>query len=382
MRVVSFFLRKKGNGVEAEGFCGLKILFVFLSKQAKSAFHMNEPGFSPYLIAALGIFLFYLGLRALRQKKMVGSEGKEQGLRNPEYYVKLLGSFLGAGLVFFWAGTEFHKMGGWLYSSSFALLTVGILWWLIRFNKIRNSAKAGLRSAMLPRMYSKAKENSPNMWSMAALALLYRVQNRKLYVLGGAQLSNSSMKYARKRLKKEWDIQDQEDFDEVQDWLITEGHRTEFLELIHRIMNSSQSEIQDYIAEVNRGEHAMSTKTEMAEERARVEMIEEDGSKLKNQGFMAWDQLRYMENCGLGYLAGYLDEETAWENLNSVAKALQSRYDSWKDMGEAYLMGREFWSAIDYSKKGRMYEKTLNRLLSDKRSPWNQIKWDMPLLKQ
>ena len=69
-------------------------------------------------------------------------------------------------------------------------------------------------------------------------------------------------------------------------------------------------------------------------------------------------------------------------NLNSVAKALQSRYDSWKDMGEAYLMGREFWSAIDYSKKGRLYEKTLNRLLSDKRSPWNQIKWDMPLLKQ
>jgi len=343
---------------------------------------MNEPGFSPYLIAALGIFLFYLGLRAVRQKKVVGSEGKDQGLRNPEYYVKLLGSFLGAGLVFFWAGTEFHKMGGWLYTSLFSLLTLGILWWLIRFNKIRSSAKAGLRSAMLPRRYSKAKENSPNMWSMAALALLYRVQNRKLYVLGGAQLSNSSMKYARKRLKKEWDIQDQEDFDEVQDWLITEGHRTEFLELIHRIMNSSQSDIQDYIAEVNRGEHAMSTKTEMAEERARVEMIEEEGSKLKNQGFMAWDQLRYMENCGLGYLAGYLDEETAWENLNSVAKALQSRYNSWKDMGEAYLMGREFWSAIDYRKKGRLYEKTLNRLLSDKRSPWNQIKWDMPLLKQ
>ncbi|MEM6800676.1 MAG: DUF1266 domain-containing protein [Bacteroidota bacterium] len=341
---------------------------------------MNEASISPYFIALLGVILFYLGLRGIRQRKIMGAEGKEQGLKSPAYYFKIPGTFLGSAIVFFWGGSEFFKLGGWLYLSAYLLVLIAIGWWLIRFNQIRTSAKEGFKRVMIPNRYSKAKANSPHMWSMAAIALLSKVHKRKYFLLGGANLSNASIRYAKKRLKKEWDIEDKEDFDEIQDWLITVGHRAEFHELIEKIMNSSYPDIQDYLQELSRGEHGMQTKTEILEEKFRVEMIQDEGSKLKNQGFLAWDQLRYMENCGLGYLAGYLEEEMAWENLNSVAQVLQSRYDSWKDLGEAYLMAREFWSVVDYRKRGSTYEKAFDRLLSDKKSPWNQISWEMPLI--
>lgn len=341
---------------------------------------MSDNSLSPYIIVAIGVFLFYLGLRAVRKKKIMGSQGTDLGLKNPEYYFKVLISFLGSILIFFWAGREFHQAGGWLNLSFYVIVLAGIIWWLIRFNKIKTAAKEGIKQAMIPRVYRKIQTDSPNMWSMAAIAMLTRVKGRKYTLLGGEEPGPSSLKYAKKRLKNEWDIRDAEDFNEIQDWLLTVGHRAEFHDLIEKIMNSSHAEIQQYLGEVDQGEHGISNKIERQEEHFRVKMIQEQGSMLKNQGFLAWDQLRYIENCGLGYLAGYLDEETTWENINSVAQVLQSRYDSWEDLGDAYLMAREFWSVVDFKKTGKTYEKVFSRLLTDKKSPWNQIAWDMSLI--
>lgn len=341
---------------------------------------MSENNLSPYVIVAIGVFLFYLGLRAIRKKKILGSQGTDLGLKDPSYYLKVLVAFAGAVLIFWWAGIEFHQTGGWLYTSLYFFALCGIIWWLIRFNKIRTAAKQGLKNAIIPTVYKKVKVDSPNMWSMAAIAMLTQVRGRKYTLLGGAAPSQSSLTAAKKILKKEWDIRDTEDFDEIQDWLLTVGHREEFHELIEKIMHSSHSEVQQYLGEVAQGEHGVETKTEKQEENFRVELILEKGSTLKNQGFLAWDQLRYMENCGLGFLAGYLDEPTAWENINSVAQVLQSRYDSWEDLGDAYLMAREFWSVIDYRKTGKTFEKVFARLLRDKKSPWNQVPWEMDLI--
>lgn len=341
---------------------------------------MNDTTLSPYLIVAIGVFLFYLGLRAIRKKKIIGSQGTDLGLKNPEYYFKVFGAFVGAAVTFLLAGRVFHQAGGWLNTSFYLLVLTGIIWWLIRFNKIRTAAKIGLKQAIVPKMYKKVPADSPNMWSLAATAMLTRAKGKKFNLLGGMEPGNAAMKYAQKRLKKEWDIRDVEDFDEIQDWLLTVGHREEFHELIEKIMNSSHEEVTQYLGEVAQGDYEMYSKAERQEERFRVEMIQDQGSLLKNQGFIAWDQLRYMENCGLGFLAGYLEEEMAWSNLNSVAQVVQSRYDSWEDLSDAYLMAREFWSVVDYKKTGKLLEKITNRLLSDKKSPWKQIPWEMSLI--
>jgi Protein of unknown function (DUF1266) len=43
-------------------------------------------------------------------------------------------------------------------------------------------------------------------------------------------------------------------------------------------------------------------------------------------------------------LCGYLAEDEAWEKIMPAAAKLHATFSSWKELGENYLIGREFWS--------------------------------------
>ena len=79
------------------------------------------------------------------------------------------------------------------------------------------------------------------------------------------------------------------------------------------------------------------------------------------------------------YLVGYLTEEEAWERIMYAARTLQSNFDSWKDLGENYLIGREFWSLHQTRDSGDRFRDAYARLLKDPASPWNRHPWETNL---
>jgi len=62
-----------------------------------------------------------------------------------------------------------------------------------------------------------------------------------------------------------------------------------------------------------------------------------------------------------------------------VARRLQWTFNSWKDLGENYLIGREFWSQAESERNGLLYRQVYQRLLDDPASPCHQCAWDLNL---
>ena len=336
---------------------------------------MSPLQISPLFIALAGTFLLFLGYRAIRKRKMLSSAGTEQDTKTFNYYLKVTGSLVGGMLALIIAGIGFYESYGVWTLISYGLIVLAIVWWIYKFRWLKLATGKRLKRTFLPQK-SQAESATPRLWALASIALLSLVNGRDHETLGGSEPSLSSEKRARKRLRKDWDIRTQEDFDEIQEWLLDTGHRSEFNELIEKIMNSSKEEVEAHLDEIDQ---ELNSKTERAEEYAKVEMIQERGAELKSKGFLAWDYLRYMDNCRAGYLAGYLEEGDAWDQLLSVAQVLQSRYDSWQELGETYLLSREFWSVVEENKNGKLYHRSLRKLLHDPKSPWNRLAWDVPL---
>jgi len=62
-----------------------------------------------------------------------------------------------------------------------------------------------------------------------------------------------------------------------------------------------------------------------------------------------------------------------------AAGIIQSTFSSWREVGENYLIGREFWSYSQTQQDGRFMREVCERLLANPRSPWNQIPWGLNL---
>jgi hypothetical protein len=108
-------------------------------------------------------------------------------------------------------------------------------------------------------------------------------------------------------------------------------------------------------------------------------MLKKHYGKYDGNYLLAWDLVRYINLCRWGYVAGYLSESEAWELIMPMALELQKNFHSWKEMGEAFLFGREFWSYSEMQKNGQLYIDAQQRLLDDPKSPWNKYSWDLRL---
>ena len=101
--------------------------------------------------------------------------------------------------------------------------------------------------------------------------------------------------------------------------------------------------------------------------------------KLGEQSLVAWDYARYISLCREGYSVGYLSEDEAWQRIIYAARILQRTFGSWQELGENYLIGREFWSLAQTQKDGQAMRTIYSRLLSNSNSPWNRIPWALDL---
>jgi hypothetical protein len=108
-------------------------------------------------------------------------------------------------------------------------------------------------------------------------------------------------------------------------------------------------------------------------------LVRQYGSVFGRKSLLGWDYSRYVLLCRWGYHCGYLSEQEAWDRIMPVARMLQKTFSSWADLGENFLVGREFWSYAEMLRTGAEVKAAYQTLLDDPFSPWKFNPWDQDL---
>lgn len=202
-------------------------------------------------------------------------------------------------------------------------------------------------------------------WALGTTALLTERNRNRHDLLGSLEMTDANVGVAQQSLARWWGIRSRKDLLNSLKWLDEEGHRKGFTYLGNLVVNAENYE--EFLASA-------------PDERVYYKIVivkkyyDEDN---KDKQLMSWDFSRYIWLCRFSYLSGYISEEEAWEKIMPVARKLQSTFDSWKGLGQDYLIGREYWT-YDPEEAAR-FQTIYQKLLNDPESPWNLYPWDTNL---
>lgn len=337
-----------------------------------------------WLLAALICYL--LARRALRTGKAASIAGGEVGRTHISYYLSLL-AYLFAGLAALaLALIQFHRSygRGWLFAA-LALLVLAA-WGIYRVRRRPPRPAQWLQERLArakpqaPRAETKPQAAAPPQpsWPEAALALQAAVKGFRFpagFPLPGPREESAALR----ALRKDWDIEDEDSFEQTVEWLFEEGHRREFHELIDKVSALSEEETEAYRAEIAEGLYGLDTEAEQEEELNRVEMIRSNEEGIRYASFIAWDFLRLLDLYRLGFLAGFMEGKEAQGRMMAACQVLQSRYDSWDEMGRQFLLARRFWSVVEMRRDESAWERAYQRLCHQEDSLWKRVPWQQAL---
>ena len=210
---------------------------------------------------------------------------------------------------------------------------------------------------------------SPKTWALATTALLTERNQERHDLLGGMERTDANVSAKQQLLREWWGVTDKASLLATLRWIDGEGHRERFENVARYVATLSPEELGK----------VRDTLKDNAQARQELEVVLAHHAKLGEKSLLGWDYSRYVTLCRWGYLVGYLTEDEAWDLIMPGARKLQTTFDSWKDLGENYLIGREFWSQAETERNGLLYQQVYQRLLDDPASPWNQCAWDLNL---
>jgi Protein of unknown function (DUF1266) len=202
-------------------------------------------------------------------------------------------------------------------------------------------------------------------WALAAAALLTEQNGDRHDILAGVELSPGHVERVKRILRDWWGVTDRGGLLASLRWLEESGHRAPFASLGARLAALNPAERRTL--QVQRQQDFRLNQ--------KVGVVEMHYERLGAKGLRGWDFARFLSLCRWGYAAGYLTEEEAWARMIPASRTLRHTFTSWRDLGENYLIGRQFWDPEEYVRSGHRYRKAFDRLLSDPDSPWNRVPW-------
>jgi hypothetical protein len=213
-----------------------------------------------------------------------------------------------------------------------------------------------------PRTLMPAEE-----WALAASALLAERNGHRHDLLGGIVATEPEVKRWKYRLRNWWSVNNRTDLLMTLKWLNEEGHR-KYFEQVGAELTALSAEQQQALMDERRTDASLDQ---------HLRMVEQHAPRLGAKSLLGWDLSRYISLCRWGYLVGYLSEAEAWERILPAAQRLQQTFDSWLELGENYLIGREFWSPGETARNGHLYQEAYLKLLASPQSPWKRSPWTM-----
>ncbi len=213
------------------------------------------------------------------------------------------------------------------------------------------------------------RPGTPHAWALATTAILTERNNQSHNLLGGCERTEERVAHWKKILLDWWDISDRDGLLSALKWIKNGGHRSQFEKLGAYIASLTDEQQSMLLLQLGNDEQA----------KHQVVICRQYYLKFGSKSLLGWDYARYVTLCRHGYLVGFLTESEAWDRIIPAAILLQKTFNSWKDLGENYLVGREFWSYELTQKEGRWYRDYYHKLLSDPNSPWNLNLWKLRL---
>lgn len=169
-------------------------------------------------------------------------------------------------------------------------------------------------------------------WSLLTNAIYFRSVAPRLDTLGGGL---DGLDWTE-GLATWWDVRDEREFNELVDWMQSEGYRAKW------------------------GRDGV------------------DGGDEK----FAWDYCRLITVAGGAAIADVINSDRAWSLVLHAGEHLAQRFDSWASLAENYLSGRILWlddkgqwnPTPDPSQQ--QFQDAADALLTEDSSPWNRVSWD------
>ena len=206
--------------------------------------------------------------------------------------------------------------------------------------------------------YSKEQKQ----WGLATSAVLTRCNRHDFFSLTGVADNKQGTKDAKYILSNCWSVYSRAQLINTLQSLTEKGHRASY-QMIRREFKKPPEERELDFINVSRI--------------AFVEKYSEQ--QLGEHPLMGWDLARVISLARWGVSSGYLEKNEAWDWIMPAAQKIQKTYSSWKEVGESYLLGREFWSVSQMRKNGYDHQQAVFWLTSNEHSPWKQFDWNLDL---
>ena len=149
---------------------------------------------------------------------------------------------------------------------------------------------------------------------------------------------------ARRELSNSWDMDSKEEFLEMAEYLLTEGHQKAY-EFCRKVLDENGGEQAD-ISNIDLAKYASEYDGRLGR-RQNIQFVKENYHKFSSAGIKAWDIARYVNNVNMACCAEFITET---EGQQLVAKALveaQKQYQDWNEYWNDFNLGRYFWGGDD-----------------------------------
>lgn len=214
---------------------------------------------------------------------------------------------------------------------------------------------------------NRGPKTDQRLWALATTSVLTEYNHETHDILEGVARNEDNITKHQNLLNYWWGIDSRDGLLFVLDWLEQVGHRKRFDEMGQYMNTLTDEEYEDMIAGLS------------VEDRSSWDVVRGNWSRLGAKSLIGWDFCRYIHLCRRGYLLGYLSESESWNLIMPKARFLQVSFDSWADLGDNYLVGREFWSLERTEASGEFFRQAYVRLIENPDSPWNAIPWELSL---
>jgi len=206
-------------------------------------------------------------------------------------------------------------------------------------------------------------------WALALTGVLTERNHERHDLLGGAERTTEDIRRQKRILAMWWNVQSREDLFKALQWIDQEGHRQEFDQVGAAVAKLTDEKYKEYLLKAQNDPQALQ----------KLKTLRKYYRQMDRKGILGWDYCRFISLCRWGYLVGYINENEAWNCIMPAARLLQKTFASWKDLGENYLTGREFWSYTETKNSGQYFRDAYQSLLDNPNSPWNRLVWNLNL---
>lgn len=210
----------------------------------------------------------------------------------------------------------------------------------------------------------KFKENAPQeedatsveltdtvRWINASYAILTQLNGWDYNRFAGLPANDTTRQMEIASLEEWWGVTDRASAEETLDWIMTEGHRTQFADDMVYLEAMGMGDASDKAAFV-RENLTVQSDDEVAMYVNWYTAYEELG----DNAIAGWDYCRALNLMSFYYLAGYYTEEEALNGSLAIAQQVQPMFDSWDALVESYMIGYEYWAEESSAERRAIYK--------------------------